>query len=335
MKVGNPKKYFRLVALLLYLAVAAIIFYIYTRPEEQFGVDDEPADFAASLVVPELSTLDHELATDERFNATSRYAVAALIFSDDYTVSTLVLGHSLRKFNPGVDLVAGYVEELVTEETKCILRAGGWTLRRVRRIEPPKTPHNEPPFQFYHMFTKLRIWTWTEYERILYLDSDILCRGSITELFRYNLTFSACLDVYPWKLDTRMNMGVMLIKPNISEFRQLLYDSHRHKYKYSREFAEQAFLYYQLHSDVINLPYMYNVNLAFEAYDNFWDDLVAQARLIHYTYPKPFRQNRKGLFKLEPNGTSQIWYHDYDELIAQRGSEIASCGINGYKATRL
>ena len=60
---------------------------------------------------------------------------------------------------------------------------GLWTLRSVEYIHGAKTLF-KPTTRFHGVFTKLQAWTLTDYERVLFLDLDLLVRRNVDDLFQ-------------------------------------------------------------------------------------------------------------------------------------------------------
>jgi len=50
---------------------------------------------------------------------------------------------------------------------------------------------------FFSRYTKLSIWTLTEYSKIVYVDSDMIALQNVDELFE-RPSLSACPDVCPY-----------------------------------------------------------------------------------------------------------------------------------------
>ena len=69
-----------------------------------------------------------------------------------------------------------------------------------------------------YTFDKLNIFKLTEYEKIVYLDTDILILKNIDHLFQLEpITLASDM---PYNIDT-YNSGVMVVKPNIEDFNHL------------------------------------------------------------------------------------------------------------------
>ena len=71
-------------------------------------------------------------------------------------------------------------------------------------------------------YTKLHIWTLTEYRQVFYIDADCLIVGSLDHVFAEfeKSDFAASPDVFP---PDHFNAGVLLIRPSMSVFQHLLH----------------------------------------------------------------------------------------------------------------
>ena len=68
-------------------------------------------------------------------------------------------------------------------------------------------------------YTKLHIWTLIQYEKVFYIDADCIVMDDLSEIFKLNTDFAAAPDVFP---PDCFNAGVLLIKPNLQLFKDLL-----------------------------------------------------------------------------------------------------------------
>jgi len=63
-------------------------------------------------------------------------------------------------------------------------------------------------------YSKLHLWNLLDYDKIVYMDSDMLVMQNIDNLFYEFNELSACADLYP---DT-FNSGIMVLQPNETTF---------------------------------------------------------------------------------------------------------------------
>jgi len=133
----------------------------------------------------------------------------------------------------------------------------------------------------------------TEFERIVYLDADILIVNPFRELLEE--TKPIFLAARSWgggEFRPSFNMGVFSIKPDKKEFWRLMKLRLTHT-DYPLRMAEQAFLnsLYLPEKKWVEIGWCYNSNMAIYCWDrNLWNDLSKQCepKIIHYTSVKPF-----------------------------------------------
>ena len=77
------------------------------------------------------------------------------------------------------------------------------------------------PSWFGSAYTKLHIWTLVEYTKVFYIDADCMVMDSLDHIFKAyeDSDFAASPDVFP---PDHFNAGVLLIKPSLSVFKELL-----------------------------------------------------------------------------------------------------------------
>ena len=97
----------------------------------------------------------------------------------------------------------------------------GWTTQYVNRIDPG-IPGSVTFYRFQKQFTKLHIFNMVQYQRILYLDTDVLVVGDISPLLLdVNTSFAAVRDWESGRIQDHINCGVFSISPNSTEFHRL------------------------------------------------------------------------------------------------------------------
>jgi lipopolysaccharide biosynthesis glycosyltransferase len=76
-------------------------------------------------------------------------------------------------------------------------------------------------------WTKLQLWTMLEYEKIFYVDLDVIFMKNIDDVFEHNPDFHQYLGTYDWGRwspagTQKLNGGVFMLKPSLETFRFLL-----------------------------------------------------------------------------------------------------------------
>ena len=229
-----------------------------------------------------------------------QYAIVTMISSTDCVEMGNVLQFSIKKntkknFLDKIDFIALLIQEhsdnhLITDNLV------GWNTRYVNRIDPG-IPGSVTFYRFKEQFTKLHIFNMTEYDRILYLDADVLVVGDISPLLvKVNTSFAAVRDWESGRIQDHVNCGVLSVSPNSTEF-QRLNSLRLQKTDYRLDMAEQGLLnsVYGKENVIQYFPFAYNGNLAAIAQNrDFWVNEEPNLKIIHYTWIKPGQKDRSG-----------------------------------------
>ncbi|XP_057422813.1 putative UDP-glucuronate:xylan alpha-glucuronosyltransferase 4 [Lotus japonicus] len=140
--------------------------------------------------------------------------VTVLHSSEAYVCGAIALAQSILQHNISytTDLLLLADYSIGPESTKG-LKAAGWKIKRIQRIKNPfaeKGSYNE------WNYSKLRIWQLTMYEKIIYLDSDLLVLRNIDVFFSYPQLSAAPNDF------SFFNSGLMVIEPSHCMFEEML-----------------------------------------------------------------------------------------------------------------
>jgi len=230
-------------------------------------------------------------------------AYVTFIADDWYALGALVMAHSLR-FNGAKRKLIVLVTESVSDKAISALQA---VYDEVRRGDHIPNPNMDPSFRNkynpdlsrmyplwrpspYHgvLYTKLSIWNFTEFSKVVYLDSDLIILKPIGELF-LRPTLTAAPDLMP--PDT-LNSGVMVIEPD-EEFYEYLLKRKLNTASYNG--GDQGFInsiyfnWFQL-PNVHRLPYSYNTQTKMREIDPAaWVKIIEDIRILHYSPTKPWR----------------------------------------------
>ncbi|KAH9609095.1 hypothetical protein KSS87_004461 [Heliosperma pusillum] len=252
----------------------------------------------------------------------SRAYVTFLAGDGDYVKGVVGLAKGLRKVKSAYPLVVGVLPD-VPEEHRRILVEQGCV---VREIEPIYPPHNDTQFAHaYYVinYSKLRIWEFVEYERLVYLDGDIQVFHNIDHLFDLPKGgfFYAVMDCFceaSWSKTPQhqigycqqcpervlwptaelgpppsiyFNAGFFAFEPSIPTFHHLLKTLNETR---PTSFAEQDLLNGYFNDKLKVLPIDYNLVLAF-----LWRHPekveLERVKVVHYCAAgsKPWRYTGK------------------------------------------
>lgn len=200
----------------------------------------------------------------------------------------MVLGYTLRKHgwtHPRVAVVTAGVSAPAREEL-----ARWWDrIVEVETIANP-TPAEGLWFPYFRdLYTKLRLWTMTEYDKIVYMDTDVLVTGSIEELLDRPRFAAAPCTTPP---DT-LNGGVIVLEPDVAVYEDMISKMHTLP---SHDGSEQGFLN-SYFSDWYTgpaehrLPCIFNVNQTLFMARGGWQRVLPDMRALHFVSPaKPWRK---------------------------------------------
>ncbi|KAK6152994.1 hypothetical protein DH2020_012633 [Rehmannia glutinosa] len=143
-----------------------------------------------------------------------REAYATILHSaHDYVCGAITAAQSIRMSGSTRDLVI-LVDETISEYHRSGLELAGWKVRTINRIRNPKAEkdaYNE------WNYSKFRLWQLTDYDKIIFIDADLLILRNIDFLFGMPEISATGNN------GTLFNSGVMVVEPSSCTF-QLLMD---------------------------------------------------------------------------------------------------------------
>ncbi|KAL3749946.1 hypothetical protein ACJRO7_010990 [Eucalyptus globulus] len=214
--------------------------------------------------------------------------VTFLAGNGHYVKGVVGLAKGLRKAKSKYPLVVAILPDVPADHRK-ILEDQGCI---VREIEPVYPPENQTQFAMaYYVinYSKLRIWEFVEYDKMIYLDGDIQVFDNIDHLFdlpngffyavmdcfcektwshtpQYEIGYcQQCPDKVQWpdhvgpKPSLYFNAGMFVYEPNLDTYHDLLETL---KVTPPTSFAEQDFLNMYFKDIYKPIPNMYNLVLA-------------------------------------------------------------------------
>lgn len=146
-----------------------------------------------------------------------RCAIVTLVYQshdkdDGFLLGAQNLGYSLLTSKTKHDMVA-LVTEQVSEGQLSQLSKAGWINKRVKAIKNHNPTHAS---RLDYIFSKLQVFSLTEYKRVIYLDADTMVTTNIDELCSCSGKFCAVVR------NTFFNAGVMVLEPNEEMFHDML-----------------------------------------------------------------------------------------------------------------
>jgi lipopolysaccharide biosynthesis glycosyltransferase len=223
---------------------------------------------------------------------TTKKAYATLLCNGDgYVTGAEVLGKSLAASGSTIPRVAMVTAD-ISAPARRRLEAQGWEPREVEPIANP-TPEAQRVFaRFAAVYTKLRAWELTGFDRVVLLDSDTLVLKNVDELFD-RPGFAAAPDFF---LPDRFNSGVMVIPPSQGTFDAMVKALAASNETYDG--GDQGFLntfypnWYGMAAEH-RLPVGYNVaNFIYQfanRHPSMKATLAREAKILHYMVQKPWQ----------------------------------------------
>ncbi|KAJ5694738.1 hypothetical protein N7536_005150 [Penicillium majusculum] len=140
-----------------------------------------------------------------------------LLLSDNYLPGAMVLAHSLRDNGTKARLVALFTPDRLQSTTIDELRT------IYDELIPVSSMVNDTPANLWLMdrpdliatFTKIELWRLTQYQRVVYIDCDVVALRAPDELLSLEADFAAAPDV-GWP--DCFNSGMMVLRPNLQDY---------------------------------------------------------------------------------------------------------------------
>lgn len=250
-------------------------------------------------------------------------AYVSLLSSNEYLNGVLVLNQSLKNVNSEYELILVINDEL-NLDTLCELK-----VRKIKTIQFDKIEYPRSTIErmekngwinsnLYNTADKLRIFSLTEYEKLVYLDADLLILKNIDYLFDYPngcavIDAGAVYDCQPnlfgLKEDRNyyhnFNSGLLVIEPKEESFNKLykiMFDTQGYDQEIIRKYWD-----FWLEDTSKHLPQSLNVFVNLIPYYLGYNILrLHDIQVLHFAGTKPFQL--KSLDLLTPNGIFQKYY---------------------------
>ena len=143
---------------------------------------------------------------------------ATILSTDSYLPGVLALFESIKRTKTQIENFVVIVNEQIKQETKKRLEDNGIIVRTMPKIEAPQRIKSKNKLlpHWNNTFDKFNIFNLTEYDKVVYLDSDIYVAENIDELFeKPNMSAVIAGKSYPLNKNwNELNSGLMVIEPN-------------------------------------------------------------------------------------------------------------------------
>lgn len=257
----------------------------------------------------------------------NNYRYITLLSDDSYIFGVILLQESLKKVNTQYPLEV-LVTSNVSKPVLNILEQLDLTYYVTDAIEKPEfvnyNKHIQPRFTktWALCLTKLKIFGMTQFDKLIFLDADIMVLKNLDHLFECPHMTSALDGEYfnLWPDDPHFNSGILVITPNEEEYKQLI--------DYVTNFSFDAWNRMQCIADqeLLNLCYRswpeekechlnkyYDVFAPYIQEDQI-EDIDANCYFIHFIGRKPWRA-----FIKDPKDTyTEKYYNDASKIIQDK-----------------
>lgn len=116
----------------------------------------------------------------------SNYVYMTLLSSDDYFISVLILNKKLKEVQSKYPLVVCITDNIINENIIDILNAESIEYKIISKIDyPQQTLDIITKESYMNTASKLQIFSFKEYDKVCYLDSDVLILQNIDDVFDY------------------------------------------------------------------------------------------------------------------------------------------------------
>ncbi|KAM7272423.1 hypothetical protein ACFE04_027086 [Oxalis oulophora] len=288
----------------------------------------------------------------------SKAYVTFLAGNGDYWKGVVGLAKGLRKVKSKYPLVVAMLPDVPEEHRKILISQGCI----IREIEPVYPPENQTEFAMaYYVinYSKLRIWEFVEYSKMIYLDGDIQVFESIDHLFdmpdgylyavmdcfcektwshtpQYKIGYcQQCPDKVEWQTELGpvppkyFNAGMFVYEPSLSTYHDLLNSV---KIAKPTPFAEQDFLNVFFREIYKPIPPVYNLVLAL-----IWrhpeNINLEEVKVVHYCAAgsKPWRYTgaEQNMDREDIKLLVKKWWDIYDDASLDYQNYVPAAATEG------
>jgi len=161
----------------------------------------------------------HPSNTDAAMGTAPKEAYVTIITTPEYAYGAEVVWKTLRHFGSTRPFHA-LLEEDIPDTVEYRLQDVGFITRRISGLDNPNTKRVEDRPWFATTYTKLLIFNLTEFDKLIWLDADLLILENLDHLFERDIKdIAAAPESQP---PDRFNTGLMVVKPSTRLFNALM-----------------------------------------------------------------------------------------------------------------
>lgn len=255
----------------------------------------------------------------------NNYSYITLLSDDSYIYGIILLQESLRRVNtkyPLKVLITSNVSKPILEIIKQ-LNLGYQIIEPIifqKLINYNKDIHSVFAKTWALCLSKLEIFNQTQYDKLVFLDADILVLKNLDHLFEYPHLTSAIDGEYfnLWPNNPHFNSGIMVIKPNKEEYLNLinfvsdlaLDETNKIQCVADQEILNMYYSDWYLQEN-LHLNKYYDVFAPYIQEEQI-NDIDENCYFIHFIGRKPWR----GFFKGTEETYTEKYYNDARNIIS-------------------
>ena len=188
-----------------------------------------------------------------------KYAYVTVLTTNNYFQGTLVTLESLKRTNPKIKEFVVLVNEEIEESNIQILNSFNYKVIKINKIELDSNTNYQNMKHWKNTFDKLKIFELTDYDKIIYLDSDLQILQNIDELFQLPHLSGVIAGKSAHPEWTGINSGLIVIEPKEKELQRII--EGLKDFNTEEEFGDQDIINYYYHWAERNLsiPEKYNI----------------------------------------------------------------------------
>ena len=193
----------------------------------------------------------------------TKVAWLTAMMNDNYAVGAVYLGYVLRKLSCHHKMIA-LVSSDVSAASQDALHKVGFDVLVVESLDCNWMDRQkgilERSLGIPGTHMRFHAWNYTQYEKIIYLDGDIMLLNNIDELFLSSGEIAASYCARPGILDPCFNAGLLMFKPSSKSYNEIMrLWSSLSEGKYCPNDQVLLWHYYADRGKWLPLPYAYNV----------------------------------------------------------------------------
>lgn len=255
----------------------------------------------------------------------NNYAYITLLSNNSYMPGIIATLESFKRTNSKYPFYVIILPE-ISDENKKILRYYGALLIEEKQIRPKNATHefaymdSHSIGSFHTCMAKLHIFKYTQFDKLIYVDADMIFCKNIDELF-VKPHMSAVMDQGYIDTIKQFNAGLLVIKPDVNEFNNLIELLNSIDMNKANGVDDQQLLHF-LNKDWPNrvdlhLPIKYNyvpyIHNTFNQYTLF---NLFDVSILHMTgAEKPWRVNNLDYYRAMRGNLFLCYMQHYSEII--------------------